>query len=60
MLVQSQHYPVPNKTIVMLKEQLEKKINECQGKLITEMPVHEQRANDMLPTRSSKVWPIFE
>ena len=41
MLVQSQHYPVPNKTIVMLKEQLEKKINECKGKLETKMPVHE-------------------
>ena len=53
MLVQSQHYPVPNKIIVILKVQLEKKINECQGKLITEMSVHEQRANNMLPTRSS-------
>ena len=60
MLVQSQHNPVLNKTIVMLKEQLEKKINECHGKLITEMSVHEQRAKDMLPMRSSEVWPIFE
>ena len=48
MLVQSQPYPVPNKTIVMLKEPLEKKMNECQGKLVTEMPAHEQRANDMV------------
>ena len=59
MLVQSQHYPVPNKTIVMLKEQLETKINECQGELITEMTVHAQRAKDKSSTRSSKVRSIF-
>ena len=32
----------------MITEQLGGKINECQGKLVTEMPAHEQRANDMV------------
>ena len=41
MLVQSQHYPVCKKTINTLKEQLEKKINECQGKLVTKVSIHE-------------------
>ena len=59
MPVQSQHYPVPNKTIVMLKEQLETKINECQGELVSEMLVHAQRAKDMSSTCSSEVRSIF-
>ena len=58
-LVDSSCYPVPNETLVMINEQLQREVNECQVKLITEMPVHAQRAKDMSTTRSSEVQSIF-
>jgi hypothetical protein len=32
----------------MIKEQLGREINERQPELVTEVPVHEQNANDMV------------
>jgi hypothetical protein len=47
-LLKSPHYRLSNETIVMIKEQLGREINERQPELVTEVPVHEQNANDMV------------
>jgi hypothetical protein len=47
-LLKSPHYRLSNKTIIMIKEQLGREINEHQPELVTEVSVHEQNANDMV------------
>ena len=47
-LVDSSCYPIRNKTLVMINEQLRREVNERQVKLITEMPVRAQSQRHVL------------
>jgi hypothetical protein len=42
----------------MAKKQLEKEMGRCQHEIITEMPVHELNANDIVHNVSNIVWAI--